>query len=76
MAKIQGFHAHGDTIHKAASAARAKWAETRPLEDRIEDFVARHPELDEPYGDLFGDGNGNNDKEKDKDNGEQGMHTD
>ena len=53
MARIRGFFAHGETIHKAASAAAAKWAATRPLEDRIADFVRSHPELDKPYGALF-----------------------
>ena len=53
VAKVRGYFAHGETVHKAASAAAAKWAATRPLEDRIADFVRSHPELDEPYGDLF-----------------------
>ena len=45
--------AHGDTLHEAVRDADAKWMENRPLEERLADFVAQHPDLDTSYGDLF-----------------------
>ena len=53
IARVGNCYAHGDTLRQARSDAEEKWMEDRPLEERIADFVASHPELDEPYDDLF-----------------------
>ena len=53
IAKHGNFFAHGGTLRDAVKAAYAKWSESRPIEERIAEFVETHPSLDEPYGDLF-----------------------
>ena len=53
IAKRGNFFAHGDTLREAVEAVVAKWRESRPLDERIAEFVKTHPSLDEPYGDLF-----------------------
>ena len=53
IARKGNFWAHGETLHAAQADAEAKWSENRPLEDRIAEFVAQHPDLDTPYDDLF-----------------------
>ena len=53
IARKGNFWAHGETLRAAQTDAEAKWSENRPLEDRIAEFVAQHPDLDTPYGDLF-----------------------
>ena len=53
IARRGNFFAHGDTLHAAVEAVEAKWMENRPLDERIAEFVKTHPDLDEPYGDLF-----------------------
>ena len=45
--------AHGATLHDAVRDAEAKWMESRPLDERIAEFVANHPDPDTPYDDLF-----------------------
>ena len=53
IARVGDSFAHALTAKAALEEAREKWLEDRPLEDRIADFVASHPDLDTPYGDLF-----------------------
>ena len=53
VARCGNSYAHGATMHEALHAAQAKWMETRPLEDRIAEFIKTHPELDDVYDDLF-----------------------
>jgi len=53
IAKINGFFAHGETLHSAVDAATEKYKESRPLDERIGEFVETHTELDKPYDDLF-----------------------
>lgn len=53
IAKRGNFFAHGDTLHAAVEAVKAKWLENKPLDERIAEFVKTHPALDEEYGDLF-----------------------
>ena len=53
VAKVGRSFAHGITPREAFEAATQKELESRPLEDRIDEFVKLHPDLDTPYGDLF-----------------------
>ena len=45
--------AHGDTIHNAYRDALEKEQEDMPEDERIDRFVAEHPDPDAEYGDLF-----------------------
>lgn len=45
--------AHGDTIHNAYRDALEKELEDMPEDERIDRFVAEHPDPDAEYGDLF-----------------------
>ena len=53
IAKVNGFFAHGKTLKEAYRDAKNKWYQNRPIEDRINEFVKIHPEVDTPYNDLF-----------------------
>ena len=53
IAKVNGFFAHGKTLKEAYRDAKNKWCQNRPIEDRINEFVKVHPEVDTPYNDLF-----------------------
>ena len=53
IARHGGCFAHGDTPQEALRDAVAKWQETRPLEERLDEFVRTFPELDKPYPGLF-----------------------
>ena len=45
--------AHGDTIHNAYRDALEKELEDMPEDERIDRFVAEHPDPDAEYSDLF-----------------------
>lgn len=53
IAKVNVFFAHGKTLKEAYRDAKNKWWRNRPIEDRINEFVKIHPEVDTPYNDLF-----------------------
>ena len=53
VARCHGYFAHGDTLRQAQADAEAKWMEERPLDERLDEFVKAHPDLDTPYDDLF-----------------------
>ena len=53
IARHGGCFAHGDTPQEALRDAVAKWQETRPVEERLDEFVRTFPELDKPYSGLF-----------------------
>ena len=53
IAKVNGFFAHGKTLKEAYRDAKNKWYQNRPIEDRINEFVKIHPEVDTPSNDLF-----------------------
>lgn len=53
IAKQGNYFAHGATIREAVQEAVAKFINSRPIEERIDEFVKFHPDLDETYGDLF-----------------------
>ena len=53
VAKCHGYFAHGDTLRQARADAESKWMEERPLDERLDEFVKAHPDLDTPYDDLF-----------------------
>lgn len=44
IAKFEDCFAHGETLHKAFSDAMGKVFENLPIEERIEKFVAKHPD--------------------------------
>ena len=53
VARCHGYFAHGYTPWQAITDAEAKWIEVRPLDERLDEFVTAHPDLDTPYDDLF-----------------------
>ena len=53
IAKVGGCFAHGETLKAARRAADEKYQESRPEEERIDEFVMAHPDLDAEYPDLF-----------------------
>lgn len=53
IAKVGNCFAHGETLKDARRDAEAKWIQKRPVEERIDEFVKAHPELDTLYNDLF-----------------------
>lgn len=46
VAKVGDCFAHGSTAHKAILDAKAKYEKKKPLEERINDFVELHPDID------------------------------
>ena len=48
-----GFIAHGETLHKARESAFEKSIQSKPIEQRLQEFVSSHPDIDNEYGDLF-----------------------
>ncbi|MBR5499210.1 MAG: hypothetical protein IKV75_03510, partial [Bacteroidales bacterium] len=55
IAKIEGFYAHGKNIHEAHISALDKVQKNKPVEDRLDAFVAAHPDMEAKYAgeDLF-----------------------
>ena len=53
VAKHGGLFAHGKTIEDAMEAAQAKWAETRSIEDRMEEFKGHFKKGVEYDANLF-----------------------
>lgn len=46
IAKVGNYFAHGDTLRKAMTDAKAKYNENRPIEERIADFNREFPDRD------------------------------
>lgn len=48
-----GFITHGKTLHEAQEAAIKKSMKAKPVEQRLQEFVEKHPNIDDEYDDLF-----------------------
>ena len=53
IARVGNCFAHGSTAREAYNDAQEKDLQSRPVEDRIAEFIASHPDPDSEYGDLF-----------------------
>lgn len=53
IVRVGNYFAHGRTAKSAVEEAYAKWRICKPVEERIAEFIKKHPSLDTPYDDLF-----------------------
>ena len=53
IARVGNSFAHGSTAREAYNDALDKDLQKRPVEERVAEFIAVHPDPDKEYGDLF-----------------------